>query len=141
MGTWSGSSYLSGATGSVQLIETASATFYITGIQLEVGDTETPFEHRSFGEELALCQRYYWDNVGQNVYIAFKARESDRQRIAQMPHPVPMRAVPTITKVTDASNYTTTFTQGSTLASRASGTAPTDGTTAGGGTAKFDAEL
>jgi len=34
-------------------------TSYITGVQLEVGDTATEFEHRSFGEELALCQRYY----------------------------------------------------------------------------------
>ena len=33
--------------------------FYLTGVQLEVGDTATPFEHRSYGEELALCQRYY----------------------------------------------------------------------------------
>ena len=57
-GAWSGSSYLSGATGSVQLIETASATFYITGVQLEVGTVATPFEHRSFGEELNLCRRY-----------------------------------------------------------------------------------
>lgn len=37
----------------------ASQTYYITGVQLEVGDTATPFEHRSFGDELARCQRYY----------------------------------------------------------------------------------
>jgi hypothetical protein len=35
---------------------------YITNVQLELGDTATPFEHRSFGQELALCQRYYEEN-------------------------------------------------------------------------------
>ena len=38
---------------------TAGATFDLTGVQLEVGSVATPFEHRSYGEELALCQRYY----------------------------------------------------------------------------------
>jgi len=40
-------------------ILSATGSWYITGVQLEVGDTATPFEHRSYGEELALCQRYY----------------------------------------------------------------------------------
>ena len=38
---------------------TNNATLEITGVQLEVGDTPTVFEHRSFGQELALCQRYF----------------------------------------------------------------------------------
>ena len=39
--------------------DNANATLNVTGVQLEVGDTATDFEHRSYGEELALCQRYY----------------------------------------------------------------------------------
>jgi len=37
---------------------TAGATFDITGVQLEVGEVATPFEHRSYGDELLRCQRY-----------------------------------------------------------------------------------
>jgi hypothetical protein len=43
----------------VRFFETAGATWQITGIQLELGKVATPFEHRSYGEELALCQRYF----------------------------------------------------------------------------------
>ena len=55
--------------GNVKVNETSGATFYLTGVQLEVGDTATPFEHRSYGQELALCQRYY----EQIEYIAYSA--------------------------------------------------------------------
>ena len=43
----------------VALNKISGATAQITGVQLEVGKVATPFEHRSYGEELALCQRYY----------------------------------------------------------------------------------
>jgi len=53
------------------VIGTSSATWQITGVQLEVGSQATPFEHRSFGEELALCQRYYQKITGSDsIYVA-----------------------------------------------------------------------
>ena len=58
VGTWSSSNYVQ-PTGAVSVVGTSGATFYITGVQLEAGSVATPFEHRQYGQELALCQRYY----------------------------------------------------------------------------------
>jgi len=54
------------ASGSVRFMGNASATWQITGVQMEIGEQATPFEHRSFGEELALCQRYFQKVGGQS---------------------------------------------------------------------------
>ena len=56
---WTTSSTYRLAPNSVYLPENAGATLYITGVQFEIGEQPTPFEHRSFGDELARCQRYY----------------------------------------------------------------------------------
>ena len=57
-GSWSGNGYFS-ATGATSVVGTNGATFYITGVQLEKGSTATSFDYRPYGQELALCQRYY----------------------------------------------------------------------------------
>ena len=56
--TWQAGNYTQ-PTGSTSVVGTNGATFYITGVQLEVGSVATPFEQRLYGTELALCQRYY----------------------------------------------------------------------------------
>lgn len=57
-GAWVGAD-LESVTGAVSVVSTNSATFYITGVQLEVGSSATGYEYRQYGTELALCQRYY----------------------------------------------------------------------------------
>ena len=76
---------------------TNDATFELTGVQLEVGDTATDFEHRSYGDELARCQRYYYrvDN-GSHVYLTLIRNSTEYKRIT-IAHPVTMRAAPTAT--------------------------------------------
>ena len=62
-GSW-GTSLAYAATGQTNLFATSSATFYITGVQLEVGSTATSFDYRPYGTELALCQRYFYKVIG-----------------------------------------------------------------------------
>jgi len=69
-GSWSSSNLIT-VTGATSVVGTNGATFYLTGVQLEVGTAATPFERRQYGQELALCQRYYergfvWRYMGYN---------------------------------------------------------------------------
>ena len=61
-------SSLTGNSVAVILTFATSATVYISGFQVEVGSVATPFEYRSYGEELALCERYYQSWGGANAY-------------------------------------------------------------------------
>lgn len=58
-GSWTTAATVLGASGVTSIVGTNGATFYITGVQFEVGTVATPFERRQFGTELSLCQRYY----------------------------------------------------------------------------------
>ena len=63
-GSW-GTGNIYASTNQVNCMDDAANNFYITGIQFEAGDVDTPFEHRSYGDELARCGRYYqkWADV------------------------------------------------------------------------------
>jgi len=83
------------------LADTATANLQhdITGVQLELGDTATDFEHRSYGEELALCQRYYqkWHNdFGSSLYnINLQVYAASAAFGKLFDFPVEMRTAPT----------------------------------------------
>ena len=100
-GAWNGSNNFS-ATGAVSVVGTSSATFYITGVQLEAGTTASPFEYRQYGTELALCQRYYFGNFYGQGGVCF---DSVTLPIS-LRMPVYMRAAPSFS-LKSGSNVTT----------------------------------
>ena len=136
--SWASATYLS-ATGGQSVVGTNGATWYVTGVQLEVGSTATPFERRMYGYELALCQRYWWTNP--NTYRYVKMRESTRLRGITISLPVTMRATPTITKISDPTDITWTWGPASPTSVYGDGTAPSDGYTDWSGVMQASAEL
>ena len=105
-GQWNASGQIAAA-GTTNLMATNGATWYMTGCQLEVGDTATEFEHRSYGEELALCQRYFysWTSSGLSDSIYIKSPYAsgtppNTSASAAYTFPVTMRANPTMAALT-----------------------------------------
>jgi hypothetical protein len=66
-GSWAAANYIAATSENAPVIGTLNATWYLTGVQLEPGTVATPFERRSYGQELALCQRYYCKSSDPNV--------------------------------------------------------------------------
>lgn len=83
------------ASGTVSVIATNAATFFLTGVQLEVGTVATPFERRPYGTELALCQRYYFRQAfaETQTWGSGHAQTTNLGRILTQ-SPVPMRTTP-----------------------------------------------
>jgi hypothetical protein len=98
----------------VNFFDSTSNVFYITGVQLEVGSVATPFEHRSYGEELALCQRYYYKHTGGTTYTRYGVGENvyayQTQVIVSLP--TDMRAKPTLHTTGTVGDYALYHKQG-----------------------------
>ena len=91
-------------TGSVNLVGTNGATFYITGVQLEAGSVASPFERRDYGRELMMCQRYLpaFNSTGTNTYIASCVATSTTNARVFVPFLVQARTSPTGITVSSA---------------------------------------
>jgi hypothetical protein len=98
-GSWQAGLYLS-ATGATSVVATNGATFYITGVQLEVGSTATSFDYRPYGTELNLCQRYFVKYCGNANYeyvpYATCIAVNSTQAYGNLSFPQQMRSLPSI---------------------------------------------
>jgi hypothetical protein len=107
-GAWAAVNYV-GATGATSVVGTNGATFYITGVQLEVGSSATGFEYRQYGTELALCQRYYFVKAqgaaSQEVVITAGGAYNANQVEGVVSFPVTMRTTPSAVNPTVSGGY------------------------------------
>jgi hypothetical protein len=112
-GAWATGNYFS-ATGATSVVGTNGATFYITGVQLEVGSTATSFDYRPYGTELQLCQRYCYriNNLnGGYAAIASGVMYTTTTFYGYTSLPVTMRTSPTAT-FSSANGFTIVTTTG-----------------------------
>ena len=141
IGTWStNTAYAS--TGSVSVVGTNGATFYITGVQLERGSTASSFEYRPYGAELQLCQRYYQKYTAlSGNYVAFgSGRGAGSSTVfCYFKYTTPVRATPTLTQsntgINNPSQVTVTGFGSVYYGSDGAGVELTSGSTTGSGVA------
>jgi hypothetical protein len=96
--TWQAQVTANRYVGNVNLADSTSNYWQITGVQLEIGDTATPFEHRSYSDEIQRCQRYYQTD---KMYLqAYQVAPNDYTTTYQ--YPVVMRTSPTLSFIAAA---------------------------------------
>jgi len=107
-GAWAAGNIIS-ATGATSVVGTNGATFYITGVQLEVGSTATSFDYRPYGTELALCQRYYYligkgsSATSEPMGVGYYLDGSTVSSVVSFP--VTMRTEPTLSATSGTDYY------------------------------------
>ena len=92
--TWTSNTAANRAVGISSFFDSTDRTFFLTGVQMEVGSSATPFEHKTFAEDLAECQRYYYVHspTGASVVVQYQGS----YRAFQPEFPVTMRAAPSV---------------------------------------------
>jgi len=108
-GSWSSNLYTS-ATGATSVVGTNGATFYLTGVQLEVGSVATPFERRQYTTELQLCQRYLPAYIPSSTGGIGPTGQcySTTNSLISVPFQTVTRIAPTGISVTNATNFSLT---------------------------------
>ena len=110
-GAWASADYI-GATGTVNIVPVNNATFYLTGVKLEIGSVATPFNRQSLAKSLADCQRYY-----QLINVSVGGYGVTGTSLAQqLTFMTQMRAMPTLAWAVNGSGNNVTGTTADSLA-------------------------
>lgn len=102
-GSWGSTLYL-GPTGQTSVVGTNGATFYVTGVQLEVGTVATPYERQIYSDQLAQCQRYYFKQTSATLRVYLDSTISN-DRWFSFAFPVSMRSTPTLTATVSSGTF------------------------------------
>ncbi len=99
--SWASAVSANRAVGQVNSADSTSNNFSLTGVQMEVGSVATPFEHRTYGDELEACQRYYYEPFSSRAWVNFNGSGT-----------VAIRASGNVSSITDnaTGDYTINFT-------------------------------
>ena len=106
--SWGSDTDANRAVGQVNVVDGTSNDFYLTGVQLEVGSQATAFEHRSFGEELSLCERYFQIHIplGQSgTYFCSAYNYTSSSAFGVVYHRTHLRTAPTLKQTTGTDYY------------------------------------
>ena len=105
--SWASNTNANRAVGQVNVLDDTANNFLITGVQLEVGEQATPFEHRSFGDEMTRCERYFQRFVANDAYTAWSVAFSTSATSAKahLKYNGKMRAEPTISQSNTGFNH------------------------------------
>lgn len=114
--TWGTAANATSRVGQVNFADSTSNDWYVTGVQLEVGSVATDFEHRSFGQELALCQRYFQtisEKGGAGHTMGCGMNQSSSTAHLTLPFHCTMRTTPSLDQLT-GTNYYVLYSNGGT---------------------------